>query len=99
MKDHLSVQGRPNPRGGVSLFLVSKQNLKPFYWHNWHIKNYQKRIRIEKVTTPQGEGAKNSEKQTFKYYKAHSWSPKKFLVCCYVAIRMQRTEGVAPIAL
>jgi hypothetical protein len=44
------------------LFLVSKQNLNLSYWCIWHIKNCQKHIRIEKVTAPQVEGVKNSEK-------------------------------------
>jgi hypothetical protein len=50
----------------------------------------QKWIRIEKVMALQNRGSENSKKQTTKHYKAHSWSPKKLLVCCSIAISTQR---------
>jgi hypothetical protein len=45
---------------------------------------------MEKVMTPQNRGVKNSTKQTIKSYKADSQSPKKFFICCFVVIRVQK---------
>jgi hypothetical protein len=39
---------------------------------------------------PQVEGVENSKEQTTECSKADSRSPKTFLVCCFVAIRVQR---------
>jgi len=33
--EHLGAQGRPDPRGGLCCFLVSKQNLNTSYWCIW----------------------------------------------------------------
>jgi hypothetical protein len=105
MSKHLSAQGRPDLRGELYLLiLMSKQNLNPFSWHIWHINNCWKWIRNEKVMTPpKVKGVKNSKKQTTKHYQSHSQTPKKFLVCRFVAIRVQewfcRISGGAPISL
>ncbi len=87
MNDHLSVQGMLDPRGGLHCFKVSKQNLNPFYRCIWCTKKW---IRIEKVMGLQNRGVKNSKKQTTKHYKASFRSPKKFLVCCYVTIKVEK---------
>jgi hypothetical protein len=86
MTKHLNTQGRPNLKGKFLLFLVSKQNLNPSSWHIWHINNHWKWIRNEKIITPQIKGVKNSKKQITKHYKANFQTPKKFLVCCSIAI-------------
>jgi hypothetical protein len=39
---------------------------------------------------PKVKAIKNSKKQTTKHYKDSSQTPKKFLVCCFVAIEVQR---------
>jgi hypothetical protein len=46
------------------MFLESKQNLNPFYWHIWCIKKYQKQNRIEKVMVPQSKGGQELKKKT-----------------------------------
>jgi hypothetical protein len=33
MIEQLNIQGKLDPRGGILLFLVLKQNLNPSYWH------------------------------------------------------------------
>jgi len=47
-------------KGRALLFFVSKQNLKLSYKSIWDIKNCQKGNKIEKVTTLQSKGVKNS---------------------------------------
>jgi len=69
MSDYLSIQARPDPSGGLHCFLVSKQNLNPFYW--W-IKICQKKLQMRKLRPPKVEGVKNSKKQTIEHYKAYS---------------------------
>jgi hypothetical protein len=40
---------------------------------------------------PQSRRVKNSKKQIrLNATKASSWTPKKFLVCCFVAIKVQK---------
>ncbi len=57
-------------QGEGSIFLVSKKNLNPYYWHIWGIRNCQKWNRIEKIMpTPKVEGVKKLKKQTPKRYK------------------------------
>jgi hypothetical protein len=41
--------GQAESKGRAPLFLVSKQNLNPSYWHIWHTKSCPKWNRIEKV--------------------------------------------------
>jgi hypothetical protein len=68
----LKCSGQVRSKGRASLFLVSKQNLNPSYWHILYTKNRKKWIRIEKLMTPQNRGVKNSKKQTIECYKADS---------------------------
>ncbi len=78
MSDHLSAL----------LFLVSKQNLNLSHWHIWCIKNRQKNIRIEKVMAPQSKGSKKlKETNHWTIQSPFSIAQKKFLGCCFVAIR------------
>jgi len=76
--EHLSAQGRLNPRGALHCFWCpNKINNR----QNWH--------RIEKLMAPQNRWVKNSKKQTTKHYKScGSQTPKKFLVYCSVVIRV-----------
>jgi hypothetical protein len=46
--------------------------------------------RIEKVMAPQNKGGKNSKKQTTNATKASSQTPHNILVCCIIAIKVQR---------
>jgi hypothetical protein len=62
MSDHLSAQGRLDPRGGLCCFWCRKQNSNPSYWYIWCTKNCQKWLRIEKVTALQSRGFDNSKK-------------------------------------
>jgi hypothetical protein len=88
MSDHLSTQGRPDPREGLDpnktwTFSIGTPCI-------WCIKNRQKWIRIEKVKPPKLKTSRTQKKQTTKHYKAHSKSLKKFLVCCSIVIRVLR---------
>ncbi len=44
------------------LFLVSKKNLNPSYWHIWCTKNCQKWNKNEKVAIPQSRGGQRFKK-------------------------------------
>jgi hypothetical protein len=39
---------------------------------------------------PQNRGVKNSKNKTPNTIKASSQTPKKFLICCFVVVRVQR---------
>jgi hypothetical protein len=54
--------GQARSKGRAPLFSVSKQKLNPSYWYIWCTKNYQKWIRIEKVTAPQSRGGQELQK-------------------------------------
>jgi hypothetical protein len=47
-------------------------------------------LEMRKLCSPKVEGVKNSKKQTTEHYKAGFLTPKKFFVCCCVAITVQR---------
>jgi hypothetical protein len=70
---------------------MSKQHLTPFYWHIWCIKNHQKWNEIEKIMAFQSKrGSKTQKNKPPTTKKVGSQTPTKFLVCCYVAIRVSR---------
>jgi hypothetical protein len=50
----------------------------------------EKRLEMRKLQPPKVKGVKNSKKKPWNTTKAGSQRPKKFLVCCSVAIRVQR---------
>jgi len=74
MSDHLSAQGRPDPRGGLPCFQCPKKNLDPYYCTTIVIcgtlKIVKNILELRKLWPPKVEGVKNSEKQTTKQYKA-----------------------------
>ncbi len=53
-------------------------------------KNLQKWIRNEKFMAPQSRGGEKLKQKTMKRYKIGSQTPRKFFVCSYVAISVQR---------
>jgi hypothetical protein len=57
---HLSAQAESN--GRARLFLVVKQSLNPSSWRISHTNNCQKRIKSEKVTTPQSKESQELKK-------------------------------------
>jgi hypothetical protein len=89
--EHLSIQGRPDSRWRALLFLVFKQNLNPSSWCIWHTNNCWKWIRNKKVTAPQSTwGQELKINKPPNIINADSQTPKKFLVCCSVVIRVQK---------
>jgi hypothetical protein len=76
MIEHLSAQGRPDPR--APLFSVAKWNLNS-YWCIWHNKNCLKWNKIEKVTASQSKEGQELKKQTTECYKGRFSNTKKIL--------------------
>jgi hypothetical protein len=69
MNDHLSAQGKLNPKGGFYSFGLQTK-LEPLILVHMVHQNHQKQIKIEKVTTPQSKGGQELKKKTIKHYKA-----------------------------
>jgi len=62
MNNHLSTQGKLDPRGG-SILLVFKQNLNPSYWCIWCTKIIKSKLKLRKLQPPKVEGIKNSKRK------------------------------------
>jgi hypothetical protein len=46
---------------------------------------------MRKLQPPKVKGVVNNlKKQTTEHYKADSWTPKSFFVCCDIAVRVLR---------
>ncbi len=87
----LKCSGKAGSKGRAPLFLMTKQNLNPFYWWIWRTKNCKTWNRIDKVTAPQSRGSKTQKNKSLNATKACcSWTPQKLLVCWFVAIRVPR---------
>ncbi len=54
--------------------------------------NHEKQNKIEKVSAPQSRGVKKKNKKNKppNVTKVNSKIPKKFFICCFVVIRVQR---------
>jgi hypothetical protein len=87
MSNHLSAQGRPDPRGGLLCFGVQTK-LEPLLLVHLAMIGLELK-KLCPLPSPSKE-VKNSKKRTTEHYKADSQSPEKFLVCCSVVIRVQR---------
>jgi hypothetical protein len=77
-------------QGEAPLFLVSKKNLNPSYWHLWGIKTHKKWNKLIKLWPPKLEGVKNFKTQSTEYYKGQFPNTLKILVCCFILIRVQK---------
>jgi hypothetical protein len=79
-------------KGRALVFLVSKQNLNPSYWHicSGALKIIKNRIGLRKLLALKKEGVRISKKQTTKCYKGRFLNTQKFLVCCYVTSRVPK---------
>jgi hypothetical protein len=54
------------------------------------LKIVKNKLELRKLQPFLVKKVKNTKKQTTEYYKTSSWSPKKFLVCCSITIKIQR---------
>jgi hypothetical protein len=90
MSDHLNAQSKSDPRGGLCCFSCpNKTWTHPIGTYDT-LKLVKNGLELKKLQPPKVKGVKNSKKQTTNHYKVKCWSPKTFLVCCCVAIRVQR---------
>jgi hypothetical protein len=53
-------------------------------------KNIKNVIELKKLWPPKVEGVKNSKKKPLNAIKANSHTLLKIIICCFVAIRIQR---------
>jgi hypothetical protein len=81
---HLSARGRPNPKGGFHFFWC------PTLGASKALKIIKNELKMRKLQPLKVKGVKNSKKQITEHYKAGSQRPKKFFICCFVPIRVQR---------
>jgi hypothetical protein len=87
---HLSIQGRPDPRGALCCFWCPNKTLTLPLDTFDALKIIKTGLEIRKLHCPlKVEGVKNSKRQTAKHHKA-SPQTSKFLVCSCIAIRVQR---------
>jgi hypothetical protein len=103
VSEHLSTQGRPNPKGGLHCFCAPNKTWKPPLGASDALIVLKNELETRKLRSPKVEGVKNSKKQTTEhYYKAGFLTPPKILcmlLCCYYSSKMIcRTEGGTPIA-
>ncbi len=69
---------------------MSKKTWTPFFSAFENTNNNWKWIRNEKVTTPQNKSFKKSKNKPLNTTKASSQTPKNFLVCCFVVIKVPK---------
>jgi len=69
---------------------VSKQNLNPFHWHFWGIKNHQKKIFLKKLWHPKVKGSKTQKNKSPNATKASSQTPKKIFEYYSIVIKVPR---------
>jgi hypothetical protein len=86
LTEHLSTQGKPDPRGGLHSNV--QNNLTPFSFDTLTI--VENGLEMRKLWPPKVKGVKNSKNKPPNIRKVSSRTPKKFLVCCSIAIRVQR---------
>jgi hypothetical protein len=88
--EHLSTQGRPDPKGGLCCSWCSNKTSTPLIGPPDALKIIKKRIRIEKVMAPKVEGSttqKNKPPNVTKLVLKHSKNSLK--ICCSVAIKFK----------
>jgi hypothetical protein len=87
---HLSIQGRPNPRGGLCCFWCPNKTLTPPLNAFDALKIVKTGLEMRKLHCPlniEGSRTQKDEPQnTAKPVLEH----QKFLVCSSIAIRVQR---------
>ncbi len=72
------------------MLLVFKQNLNPSIGAFGALKIVKNGIKLKKLWPFKVEGVKNSKNKPPNATKAGSQTPTKFLVCCFVVVRIQR---------
>jgi hypothetical protein len=78
---------------------VFKENLNPFIGASGALKIIKNGIELRKLWPLKVEGVKNSKKKPPNATKTSSHIPKKFLVCCFVTIKVQRVFVEFQVAL
>ncbi len=92
--EHLSAQGRLDPRGRLHCFWCPHKTWIPPLGASNTQTIVENGSEMRKLWPPKVKGVKNSKKQTIEHHKASSQTPKRFLalwlLCCFDAIRVQR---------
>jgi len=82
--------GRLDPRGGLHCFWCLNKAWTPLIGAFCAQKIIKNGIELKKLCHPQIRGGPRTQKKTIKRYKTSSQSPHKFLIGCFVAIKVQK---------
>jgi hypothetical protein len=89
MIQHLNAQGKLDPRGRLHCFWCPNKTWTPFIDAPGTLKIVKDEIELKKLWLPKVEGSKTQKNKSPKAIMAGSRTPKKFFVCCSIAIRFQ----------
>jgi hypothetical protein len=89
MVEHLSNQGRPNSRGRLHWFYCPNKTWTPPI-STYNTLNIVKNIiNLKKIEPPKLEGVNFFIKKALNVIKVDSQTPQKFLLRCFVAIKIE----------
>jgi hypothetical protein len=83
---HLSAQGRPDSRGGLHYFWCPNKTGTLPLGASDTLTIVKKELEMKKLQPLKVQRVKKT--QTIKHYKGWFQTPKTFLICCSVAIRV-----------
>jgi hypothetical protein len=86
VSEHLSTQGRPDPRGGLRCSWCPNQTSTSSLNASDALKIIKNRLKLRKLWPPKLKGVKNSKNKITEQQKASSQTLKNFLLCYSVAI-------------
>jgi hypothetical protein len=78
--EHLSTQGKPDPREGLHYFWCPKKPWTPTIGASSTLKIVKNGVELTKLRPLQVEGSRTKKNKPPNVTKVSSWTPKKFLV-------------------
>jgi hypothetical protein len=88
---HLNAQGRSDPRGGLSCFWCPNKTWTSPLEASHTLTVVESGLEMRKLGPLKIKRSRTHKKnKPLNITKVNSWTPKNFLLCCYVVIRVQR---------